>query len=197
MSETGRIPRRRTVAVLVVVAALLCPLAITALWLRETVLDTHHFVAAVTPLSSNPAIDAAIADEITSALLDNVNVAKEASRVLPSDARFLAVPLSNGVRDYTETLVAKFLATAEFRQLWVVANTQAHEALVAVLEGKQSPFLGPDGSVEIDLTSVVLAARHELGLSGLHVFDKVAPSALHRRFVIARPAALSTGRGAG
>ena len=194
MSATGRLPRRRTVAVLVLLAALLCPLAITAVWLRETVLDTHHFVTAVAPLSSNPAIDAAVAGEITSALLANVNVAKEAGQVLPSDASFLALPLSTGVRDYTETLVAKFLATAEFRQLWVAATTQAHEALVAVLEGKQSPFLGPDGSVEIDLTSVVLAARHALGLSGLHEFDNVAASALHRRFVIVRPAALNQAR---
>ncbi len=194
MSAAGRVPRRRTVAVLVLLAALICPLAITAVWLRETVLDTHHFVTAVAPLSSNPAIDAAIAGEITSALLANVNVAKEAGQVLPSDASFLALPLSTGVRDYTETLVAKFLATAEFRQLWVAATTQAHEALVAVLEGKQSPFLGPDGSVEINLTSVVLAARHALGLSGLHEFDNVAASALHRRFVIVRPAALNRAR---
>ena len=34
----------------------------------------------------------------------------------------------------------KFLQTSEFRDLWVAANTQAHEALVAVVEGKSSPL---------------------------------------------------------
>ena len=57
--------------------------------------------------------------------------------------------------------------------LWIQANTQAHEALVAALEGKKSQFITPDGSVDIDLSNAILAARTALGDAGIHAFDKV------------------------
>jgi hypothetical protein len=186
--------RRKTVALLVVVASLLAPLAITALWLRETVLDTHRYVAVVAPLSSNRAVDSAVASQVTSALLTNVDITKLTKGVLPKQAGFLGVSLNAAVRDYTESLVEKFLTTDEFHQLWIVANTQAQQALRAALEGKQSPFIGPDGNVEIDLSNIVLAARSQIGIEGLHVFDKLGPATLHRRIVIARASSLHDAR---
>jgi hypothetical protein len=178
---------RRTIVVLfVIVASLAAPLAITAVWLRETVLDTHRYVAVVAPLSSNQAVDQAVAAQVTEALLDNVHIT--------SQGGILGLTINGGVRDTTQALVEKFLATREFHTLWIAANTQAQEALRAALEGKSSPLVSPDGSVEIDLSNIVLAARNQLGTSGLHIFEKIAPSALHRGIVIARPSTLSKGR---
>jgi hypothetical protein len=58
---------RKTAAVLVIAASLLTPLAITALWLRGQVLNTHRYVRTVTPLAQNDAVVSAVADEITTA----------------------------------------------------------------------------------------------------------------------------------
>ncbi len=186
--------RRTVVALLVLAASLLAPAAITALWLKGTLLDTHKYVATVTPLSSNRAVDDAVAAEVTSALLQNVNVTKIAQTALPKDAAFLALPLSAGVRDYTQQLVVKFLQTGEFRKLWVVANTQAQQALVAVLAGRPSPLVAADGSVDIDLSNITTRAREAVGLAGLDLYDKVQPASLHRRLVIAKPRSLGRAR---
>ncbi len=185
-----RVRHRKVVAALLVAACVLAPLAISAVWLRSQVLDTNAYVKTVTPLSSNPAIAAAVADEVVKALFTHVDVNAEAERVLPKKAQFLALPLTAGLRGYTGTAVERFLATSEFRRLWQVANTQAHDALLAALDKRRSPYLAPDGSVDIDLAGVVVAARQALAQAGLHLFDKVKPKLLQRRFVVARPSSI-------
>ena len=134
--------RRSIVAVLVIAACALAPLAITAYWLKGTLFDTHQYVVTVTPLSSNRAIDDAVASRVTDALLQNVDLAKVQAE-LPKHTQFLGLALTAGVRDYTQELVVKFLQTSEFRKLWVIANTEAHDALVAVVEREDRPRSSP------------------------------------------------------
>ncbi len=182
--------RRTFVAVLVIAASALAPLAITAYWLKGTLFDTHQYVVTVTPLSSNPAIDDAVASRVTDALLQNVDLAKVQAE-LPKHTQFLGLALTAGVRDYTQELVVKFLQTSEFRKLWVIANTEAHDALVAVIEGKQTALVSPDGSVDIDLSSIATHARQAIGLAGLDLYDKTRPAAIvHQKFVIVKPKSL-------
>jgi hypothetical protein len=181
---------RRLVALLLVLATLVTPLAISAFWLRNEVLDTQRYVQTVTPLSSNRAIDAAVATEITNALFAHVNVTAEAQKVLPKKAQFLTLPLATGLRAYTQDGVVKFLQTPQFRLIWQTANRQAHEALVAALEGKTSAFIEPDGTVDIKLANAAVAARAALAEAGLHVFDQVKPQLLQKRLVIAKPHSL-------
>lgn len=177
-------------ALLLIAATIVTPLALTAVWLRGEVLVTHRYVHTVTPLASNPAIISAVAAQITDALYAKVNLSQEAQSALPGKASFLGKTLAAGVRSYTQETIERFLRTSGFRLLWIQANTQAHEALVAALEGKKSRFIGPDGSVDIDLSNAVLAARTALGDAGVHAFDKVSPSDLQRGIVIARPESL-------
>jgi hypothetical protein len=181
---------RRLVALLLVLATLVTPLAISAFWLRNEVLDTNRYVQTVTPLSSNRAIDAAVATQITNALFTHVNVSAEAQKLLPKKAEFLTRPLAAGLRDYTEEGVVRFLQGDQFRLIWQTANRQAHEALVAALEGKPSPFIEPDGTVDIKLANAAVAARQALAEAGLHVFDQVKPRLLQKRLVIAKPHSL-------
>jgi hypothetical protein len=178
---------RRTIVVLfVIVASLATPLAITAVWLRETLLDTHRYVAVVAPLSSNQAVDQAVAAQVSSVLLDNVKIT--------SQGGILGLTINGGVRDTTQALVERFLQTEQFHQLWIKANTQAQQELRAALEGKPSAVVSPNGDVEIDLSSIAVAARKELGASGLHIFDKIPRADLDRGIVIARPSTLSKGK---
>ena len=182
--------RRTIVAVLVIAASVLAPLAITAYWLKATLFDTHQYVVTVTPLSSNRAIDDAVASRVTEALLENVDLAKVQAE-LPEHTQFLGIALTAGVRDYTQELVVKFLQTSEFRDLWVVANTQAHAALIATVDGKTSPLIASDGSVNIDLTNIATRARQAIGLAGLDLYDKTKPAAtVHQTFVIVKPKSL-------
>ena len=173
---------------------MLAPLSVATIWARDQVVDEHAYVRTVSPLSSNAAIDAAVADKVTSALFAHVDVAGEARKVLPARGQFLALPLAAGLRDVTRQAVDRFLGTRQFNALWRIANTQAHAELVRVLEGKGPLRAGARGTVSVDLTGTILAVRRELDKEGIHVFDSIPASALQRRYVIGHSRWLARAR---
>ena len=73
LRQTGRTPDRvgrqgwRTIVatLLIVVACLLAPLGVVAVWARNQVTNTDRYVATVTPLAKDPAIQQAVTDRIT------------------------------------------------------------------------------------------------------------------------------------
>jgi hypothetical protein len=181
---------RRTAAALVIAASLVTPLAIAALWLRGEVLNTHRYVKTVTPLARNDAVVSAVADEITTALLSQVDVSEVAGDVLPGVLGGIAPTLERSVHAYTQRLVKRSLRTGRFEQLWVLANTQAHEAFVAELDRKPSSLISADGSVNVDLSNAVVVARQALASAGIRAFDRVQPALLRPRFQIARASSI-------
>jgi hypothetical protein len=68
--------RWRTIvaSLLIVVACVLAPLSVVAVWTRNQVTDTNRYVATVSPLASDPAIQAAIADQITAQVFRYIDV---------------------------------------------------------------------------------------------------------------------------
>jgi hypothetical protein len=187
---------RRTAALLVIAASLVTPLALTAVWLRGEVLNTHRYVTTVTPLARNDAIVSAVADEITTALLAQVNVSDVAKDILPGALGGIAPTLERSVHAYVQKLVERSLRTKQFQQLWVLANTQAHKALVAELDHKPSALLSPDGSINIDLSNAVVVAQQALAAAGIHAFDNVQPALLQPKFQIARASSINKLRDA-
>jgi hypothetical protein len=182
------------VAALVVIACVLAPVSVASVWLRDQVLDENAYVKTVAPLSTNPAIDAYVANQLTTALFTHVDAAAEARKVLPPSADFLVLPLTAGLRDFTQQTIVRFLATKRFHRLWLAANRVAHKALVAALEGKGGVLVAEHGVVSIDLTNIALAVRQELDRAGIHVFDSVPRSELQRRFVIGHSRWLARAR---
>src|SRR5262249_5143946 len=79
-------------------------------------------------------------------------------------------------------------------RLWALANRQAHEALVAALEGNPSPLVQSDGSVDLNLSDMVAAARDDLVNAGFTVFERIQPGLVQGRYTIATEATLRRGR---
>jgi hypothetical protein len=180
---------RRTVAALLIAASAITPLAIGAVWLRAVLLDESRYVATVAPLASNQAIVSTVADEVTTTLLAQVDEAALESELGP-----LAPVAHAGIHGYVSALVEKALLTDQFAQLWEISTRQSHKALVAALEGKPNRLIAPDGSVDVNLTDVVAAARDALAATGLHAFAKVQPGLVQERFTIARPGSVHRAR---
>ena len=162
--------RARTVAsiVMVVVAAVLVPVSITAVWLRNQLIDTDRYVETVAPLARSKAVQDAAANRITQALFANVDVRAEVSKVLPANASFLAVPITSGLHTVVGDVVDRILASDRFAQLWDRANRAAHEQLVSVLTNSS----GRKGVVQVDLSAVVGDAARRLSDLGLPLFDR-------------------------
>ena len=156
--------RWRTIlaVVLIVVGGVLTPLAGVAVWARNQVTNTDRYVRTVAPLASDPAIQQAVADQITAQIftyldvqgLTNQTVDALATRGLPPRAadqlRGLAGPLASGIQGFVGTEVNKIVQSPAFAEAWVQANRVAHQALVKTLTGQG------DGAVTVQGDTVTL-----------------------------------------
>jgi hypothetical protein len=161
--------RWRTIVatLLIVVACVLAPLSVAAIWTRNQVTNTDRYVATVAPLADDPAIQAAITDQITTQVFTYIDVqgltnqAVDAlaergglSPALADQLRALAVPIANGVQSFTRSQVARVVQSDAFADAWVQANRVAHQELVAALTGEG----GGSVTVENDTVSINMAA---------------------------------------
>jgi hypothetical protein len=150
----------------IVLACVLAPLSAVAVWTRNQVTDTNRYVATVTPLASDPAIQQAITDQITAQVFNYIDVQgltnqavdalaeRGLTPALAAQLRALAVPIANGVQSFTRTQVAKVVQSDAFADAWVQANRAAHAELVKALTGEG----GGSVTVENDTVSINMAA---------------------------------------
>jgi hypothetical protein len=162
----GRQRWRTVVATLcIVVACVLAPLSVMAIWTRNQVTNTDRYIATVSPLARDPAIQTAIADQITAQVftyIDVQGVTNQALDVLTErgvrprvadQLRGFAGPLASGIQSFVRTEVGKIVQSQAFADAWTQANRVAHQALVKALTGQG------DGAVTVtnDTVSVNLA----------------------------------------
>lgn len=174
--------KRIVAAVLLVVSCALAPLTVTAIWVRNQVLNTDRYVETVAPLASNPAIIAAAATNITETLFRRVNVEQEARKALPKRAQFLAGPLSVGIRGFTEQAATRILESGVFENLWKEANRIAHDQVESALTGGGKILSTKNGRVTLDLSPVVDKVRELLVARGITIFNSIPINQLALKF---------------
>lgn len=157
--------------VLVVLAALLAPVALVARYVRGELLDTDRYVDTVAPLADDRAVQGAVVDVVAREVVDLLAI--EEGDGLAQDALQdlgLAGPLADQVEEVTRDELTQLVATDAFADLWVRANRVAHRELEAVLTGESDTPLEADpdaGRVDLDLGEVVDRLRERLVEVGL------------------------------
>jgi hypothetical protein len=161
-------------ASLLVIAGLLAILSLLTIWLRAELLDTDTYVASVSAVVTNPAVEASVANVITNQIVTKVDVEGAARDALPPRAEFLAPQLADGLRNFTHTVTLRVVSSKQFEDLWIGANRRAHEQIVAVLTGQPGPHGAVStagGQVTLDLSSVTATVNQRLLQSGINVFQ--------------------------
>ena len=108
------------------------------MWARRTLLDTDRYVATVDDLATQPAIQQALATEITAAVFDALDVQDRLSTVIGDrlpELRFLAGPISTAIQGFVQEQVLKVVQSDAFLTFWSEANRFIHEQALAVLRG--------------------------------------------------------------
>jgi hypothetical protein len=187
--ETGAARHRwRTIvaSLLIVVACLLAPLSVAAVWTRNQVTNTDRYVATVSPLARDPAIQAAIADQITTQVFNYIDIkgltnqavdALAAQGLRPQVATQLqafAVPIANGVQSFTREQVGKVVASDAFADAWVQANRVAHAELVKALTGEGGGAVTVENdTVSVNLAAFVQVVKDQLVASGFTLAERI------------------------
>jgi hypothetical protein len=185
--RTGRQRWRTIVAtLLIVLACLLAPLSVVAVWARNQVTNTDRYVATVAPLAEDPAIQNAIADQITAQVftyidvrgLTNEVVDALATRGLPprlaAQLQALTVPIASGVEGFTRTQVGKVVQSQAFADAWVQANRVAHDELVKALTGEGGGAITvEDNRVSVNMAPFIQTVKQQLTAAGFTLAARI------------------------
>lgn len=194
-------------AVLITIACVLAPLSVASVWASTEISDTEQYVATVAPLADDPAVQSAIADEVTSVVLENLdleavttqaletlaaqeNVPPRVAAALPG----LAVPITNGIEGFTRTQVGNVLASAQFAAIWEQVNRLAHEQVVKLLEGEQGGAVSAQGdTITLNLGPVITQVKERLVAQGFTLAENIP--AIDRSFVLVQSEAITQAQG--
>lgn len=209
--RTARSRRRFTgkavgAAILVVLGALLAPVALVAVWAHNQVAETDRFVDSVRPLMREPAVRAVLTDRVTDAVFDHLDVrglADQAVDALSAQGlpprvttalHGLTGPLESSVRSFTHTKVGEVFASERFAQTWDQVVTVAHTQAADALSGSSSSVSIEGGDVVIDLAPFIAIAKERLVDGGLTVAERVPE--LHPTITVADATTLVRARSA-
>jgi hypothetical protein len=181
--------RWRTVvaALLLVVGGVLAPLGVAAVWTRNQVTNTDRYLATVSPLAHDPAIQAAIADQITTQVFTYIDVkglttqAVQAltargglSPEVAAQLQAFATPIANGVQGFTRDQVGKVVASDAFADAWVQANRVAHAELVKALTGEGGGAVTvANDTVSVNLAAFIQTVKQRLVASGFTLAARI------------------------
>ncbi|MEU2572149.1 hypothetical protein ACIP3B_03660 [Streptomyces anulatus] len=138
-------------AVLLVLLTVLVPLSALSAWVDLEIDDTDRYVAAVSPLASDPAVQTTVADLVTEEAMRQIDLG----------------PLQDTVQEFLHETVRSFTTTEAFRNAWDTANRAAHEAVAAALDGDSGE------AVTIDLAPVIDQVRQDLVRDGVPFADQI------------------------
>ncbi|WP_306332253.1 hypothetical protein [Streptomyces sp. KL118A] len=148
MPKTVRSPLS---AVLLVLACVLVPLGVLSIWAAYEIGDRDSYVATMAPLSSDPAVRAAVADQVTGSVMKEIDVG----------------PLQGTVESFVRDAVGSFTETKSYETAWNAANRAAHDALQSALNDDSN------GEVTIDLAPITEQVKQQLVDDGVPFASKI------------------------
>lgn len=185
-SAVARGARSTGSAILIVLACILVPVSVLTVWIDDIVLDTDRYVATVSPLATDPAIQDAAVHRITEAVdvrVDGKEAAAEIaawlqSQGLPPKAaaavKGLGPQLDSAVNSTVTKVATRVVHSEKFATAWTNANRDAHAAVDQALTGQGRGAVGVSGgTVTLNVGEVVENVKTQLVDAGLSPASKI------------------------
>jgi hypothetical protein len=200
--RTGRL-RAVSAGVLIALACVLAPLSVTSVWASTILSDTDRYVETVAPVAEDPAVQAAIADEVTAAIMENLDVDQVVAEGLDALSQVesmppraadalpaLAAPLTRGVEGFVRTQTENLLASDQFAQVWAEVNRAAHTQVVALLEGNEGGAVSAQGdTITLNLAPIIAEVKDRLVERGFGLAENIPE--VDRSFVLVQSEGIS------
>ncbi|MFD5866265.1 hypothetical protein ACFWGP_15000 [Agromyces sp. NPDC127015] len=173
--------------VLVVIGLLLAPVAVVTGWARAELVDTDQFVATFAPLADDPAVQSFVADEVTAAIEQQVDIPQLTSDVfdgirsldLPPKAQqalgLLEGPATQGLQSLVSGVVDRVVTSDAFADIWANALRVSHKQFVAAMQGDPNAALeiGGDGTLSVQLGPIIEAVKDRLVENGVGFAEQI------------------------
>ncbi len=174
----------RWIAALIIlfVATILAIASLTAVFVRNQLLNTDRYVATVAPLANDPVIQDAIARRLTNEVIARVDLpglAEEATAFLarqgaPERLSTLVPAAVNAVENFLYSQIREFVGTEQFANVWRSANRVAHDQFNNVLTGQQGGIVGSSGTaVYVDVGVLLGEIKQRLVARGFTLAERI------------------------
>ncbi|MFJ2054314.1 hypothetical protein ACIOMM_00060 [Streptomyces sp. NPDC087908] len=168
-------------AVLIVIGCVLAPLGIVAAWTSDIVGDTDRYVATVAPLASDADVQAAVANRVTAAVMQHIDLQDLLEQAAPEERPLLAKgldklggSLESALSSFVHDKAQEVVASDAFETVWTDANRAVHTSVVRALTGSGDGAVQiNDDTVTVDLAPVIERVKTRLVDSGLTVAAKI------------------------
>lgn len=207
-ASAPRVRRPRTwgrtllATVLITIGALLAPIAVVATWANVQLTDTERFVTSYAPLADDPAIQSLITTQVIAVIDEQVDIPTLTSDVIDGiidlgtgdratrALELLKGPASQGIQSLIGTVVARFVESEAFANVWASALRVSHAQLTGALQNDTTVALdlGADGTIGIQLAPIIDAVKEALADRGVG-FAAAIPT-VDRTIVVATSDAL-------
>jgi len=199
----GRQRWRTVVAVVcVVVGLVLAPIALLTAWARIELVDTDRFVATFAPLAEDPDVQVFVADQVTAAIEEQVDLDALTSDLfaglsqlnLPPRAQnalgLLEGPAAQGLKSLVSGAVDRIVASEAFADIWGTALRVTHRQFVAAVQGDPKAALDvSNDTLSVQLGPVIDAVKQRLEEDGVGLASAI-PS-IDRSIVIVQDDAIA------
>jgi hypothetical protein len=197
---TGERPggqRWRTVVafILVVVGLVLAPVALLTAWARIELVDTDRFVSTFAPLAEDPDVQAFVADQVTAAIEEQVDVPTITKDLfdgleqlnLPPRAQdalgLLEGPATQGLQALIDRAVDRIVSSEAFADVWGTALRVSHRQFVAAMQGDPNAALDvSNDTLSVQLGPIVDTVKQRLEDQGIGLASAIP--AIDRSIVI-------------
>ncbi|WP_318212655.1 hypothetical protein [Streptomyces sp. SJL17-1] len=177
-------------AVLIVIGCVLVPLGIVAAWTADIVGDTDRYVSTVAPLASDEDVQAAVANRVTTAVMDHLDLEDLLEGVAPEQRPLLAKglgklggSLESALGSFVHDKAQEVVASDAFETVWTDANRAVHTSVVRALTGSGDGAVQIDNNtVTVDLAPVIERVKGRLVDSGLTVAGRIPE--IHTDFTV-------------
>ncbi|WP_327418181.1 hypothetical protein [Streptomyces sp. NBC_01233] len=173
-------------AVLITLTCILVPVSLLTVWVHDIVLDTDRYVSTVSPLASNPDVEAAAVHRITEAAdvrVDGAQVTSDLAKWLESQGlpprvgaavKALGPQLDSAADAAVSKVATRFVESDRFEKVWTTANRAAHNAVVHALTGEGRGAVEVEGgTVTLDLGTAVENVKEDLVKAGISPAEKI------------------------
>ncbi|MCP3758404.1 DUF998 domain-containing protein [Streptomyces sp. TBY4] len=195
-AQTQQPPRHRAKsflsALLIVLGCVLAPLGVVASWAADEVGDTDRYVATVAPLASDPAVQDAVANRVTDALMTRIDLPALLSDAAPEDRPLLEKglgklggSLEGAVRSFVHDKAQAVAGSDAFATIWTEANRKIHASVDKALTGSGGGAVRlEDDTVTLDLAPVVDLVKQRLVDEGMQAAGRIPE--IHTDFTLVR-----------
>jgi hypothetical protein len=178
--NNGHTGRKWGVGILILLGVFLLTLANVAFWAWFTLINTNGWVAAVGPLTQDPAVAGMISQNVVSEIFEQVDIEATAEEALPPKLQMFAGPLVVGLEQLADQAVNALIVSDGFNTVWVGVNRVGHTAVMNVLKGEGDRLYFQDGNLTLDFNDIYNYVEDRFGVSDLNL----VPQAEEGRLVI-------------